>query len=324
MDRPRVRFRLRTLMFAILVLCVPLAYVASVHQRSREFARTAARLRGSGVGLAHVTTRGPIGMLGGPLNERSHEFFGRRFENQVLTWGTQATPAQLAEAHRGGPFRQVTLGGASNLGDDWVESIRDPSMLTLLHLDATAVSDRCIDSILGMEALNELGLVDTAISDEAVGRLLTHPSLGTLFVGGPNIASVRLIEGEVVNAEGQGEGAATATGVLVVQGRVRAEGFAARPGNIRVMVYPANSYEPTAAVPYGWNAPFGDVGFLEPIGDGVWNFRIPVGRPPPGELRIAIWIDARQSKMQIHCLAGTFNAMPLPPSAGSIVDDGPE
>lgn len=259
-------------------------------KRAREFEAIQARAKRWGGHMAReiaipATLRPYRATVGDPLLSLLGEDFG----NQVGCWGTQASESELMAVLDAEPFHTVYLGGAVNLGDAWVGAIRKPDAVGGLHLDGTRVTDACVDRLMAMTNLGDLGLVDTVISDAGVDRLRRLPKLRHVFVGGPNIRDVRLVDGEVVDSTGRR--ATTAGPGLSVRGLIQTNGKIIPEGNVRVMVRPAGSPPPWKSVPYGWNAPLGNVGNLVRTSPNVGTIDLPIGLLPPGRSTVEVWFD---------------------------------
>jgi hypothetical protein len=237
--------------------------------------------------------------------------------------GSKATKEQLAELLTVQPIRTVLAGGARNLDDDWVAGIEAPGELEVLVIDDTSVTDRSVDKILEMKSLEILGLVNTAVGDSAVDRLLRLPRLKHLYVGGPNIRAVRLVESRVVDDSGA---PAVRAGVPHrVEGRIRVDGLT---GKLRYVlaryrsggaapVWSLSSHHPQSRV--------GDLGKLEELSPDLWSFRVALPGLPPGRsiIELSIVPDNGGGPMQVFYRLAEIDLELAPPIPAGTVPVGP-
>ena len=203
----------------------------------------------------------------------------------VSAWESDATKGQLAELLEFQPLMTILAGGAKRLGDDWVAGIEPPGSVRMMMLDATAVTDRSVDAILRLKNLEILGLAETEVSDSAVDRLQLLPSLKRLYVGGPKIKAVRLIEVRVVeNPPPSGMGR------FHLEGRIEVDGKAGRPGLIFARCRFEGEDPGWMMAPYGAQARGGDRGDLAETSPGVWTFRVDLPRTGHGRSDVELTI----------------------------------
>ena len=287
-------------------------------ERRREFARVAARVGSWGGHLQHaVILPGPLQGFRRSVNRDLLNVFGEDL-GVLFNYSGSATPGQLAEALEGQPFRQVWASGSRNLRDDWIAGLRDTSRLYSLRLDESPVGDRSVGKLLEMPVLDDLSLVATGLSDAGLERLWDHPRMRTVYLGGPNLRSVRLVEGRVEDAAGHA--ASEAGPSLVVRGRFEAQARFGGPSTVRVMVRPDGSPSPLRTFPYGWEAHMGGVGQASPTSTGAWSFEAPMDRTlAPGRARVVVWVDFldRDHDRHAYWMVGSFDIdLAIPAASG--------
>jgi hypothetical protein len=203
--------------------------------------------------------------------------------------GQDVTREQLSELVSVSPIRSLSIAATSQFSDDQVIGINDPGAIRGLHLNDVNVTDRSLETIARMGNLSELSLVGTAISDATVDRVIKLKNINNVYVGSPNIRSIRLIEAKIVDESGMP--AVVAGGSLSVRGRIAIEGGFGKPGNIRVMVRSDGDQPPWQSHPYGWNSSRGSIGSLIEKAPGIWVFDLSVSGISAGKSIVEIWID---------------------------------
>jgi hypothetical protein len=198
----------------------------------------------------------------------------------VEAGGSKASKEQLAELLTVQPIRTVRAGGAKQLDDDWVAGIEVPGALEELVLDETSVTDRSVDKFLEMKNLRFLGLVNTPVGDSAVDRLRLLPSLEHLYVGGPNLRAVRLLESRVVDESGV---PAVRAGVpFRIEGRIGVEGLSSRLRYVLARHHLEGTVQVWALSSQHTQSRAGELGELEERSPGLWSFRVGIPPLPPG------------------------------------------
>jgi hypothetical protein len=244
---------------------------------------------------------------------------GRRVE----AGGSKATREQLAELLTVQPIRTVLAGGARNLDDDWVAGIEAPGELEVLVIDDTSVTDRSVDKILQMKKLEILGLVNTAVSDSAVDRLRRLPSLKHLYVGGPNIRAVRLVESRVVDDSGA---PAIRAGVTHhVEGRLRVDGLSSKLRYVLARYRSEGSAPVWSLSPHHPQIRVGGLGKLAELSPDLWSFRVNFPGLPPGRsiIDLSIVPDNGGGPMQVFYRVAEIEVELMPPIPAGAGPVGP-
>jgi hypothetical protein len=194
----------------------------------------------------------------------------------------------LSELLSFSPMRSLSIAATPRFSDDQILGISNPEAIRGLHLNEVNVTDRSLEAIARMQNLSELSLVGTSISDETVARVIKLPKINNVYVGSPNIRSIRLVDAQAVDESGRPAVAAGRS--ISFRGQIAIEPGFGKPGNIRLLVRPEGDWPPWYN-PYGWDASLQSIGSLVEQAPGIWSFDLPVSAIPAGKSNFEIWID---------------------------------
>jgi hypothetical protein len=225
-----------------------------------------------------------------PLFDPLKEWFGHALIDPIAgfdgyhveaTGHRQPSKEQLAQLLDFRPVRSVEAIGAIKLGDDWVEGIRDPSLVESLLLGSSGVTDRSVPEFSKMRKLEHLNLDDTRISDDAIDQLCRLPRLRRLEVGGANIRTIRLLDLRLT--DGLGRFAETAGQATRIRGRIAIAERRGVPSTVEIMAFQRPGE-------WGFN---GQASAIVEESPGIFAFVTDVSAVPPGRFDVHVTVHSR-------------------------------